>query len=221
VAHELNNPLTTVSGFAELILEQLPEDFEGREDMSLVLQEARRARDVVRRLLDFSRQSDILRSMADINEVLSNVLALVHHLMRTSNIETRVELWEGLPRIRIDRNQMQQVFLNLIHNALQAMPKGGELWIQTFIEQREDGSWIGISVRDTGEGIKAEHLSQIFEPFFTTKPSGRGTGLGLSISYGIVSDHGGYIDVESKEGEGTCFTIWLPVEGVEKEGDGG
>ncbi len=219
VAHELNNPLTTVSGFAELILDDLPEDYAGREDMELVLKEARRARDVVRRLLDFSRQSEILRVQADINEVLGNVLALVHHLARTSSVEIRVELWDGLPRIRIDRNQMQQVFLNLIHNALQAMPLGGELIIRTYVEQRDEADWVAVSIQDTGEGIVEEDLSQIFEPFFTTKPTGSGTGLGLSISYGIVSDHGGYIDVTSQVGVGSHFIVMLPVVPEEETAD--
>ncbi len=212
VAHELNNPLTTVAGFAELILDELPEDFPQREDVAIVLQEAQRARDVVRRLLDFSRQGELLRSEADINEVLADVLALVHHLARTSGVETRVQLWHEMPVVRIDRNQMQQVFLNIIHNAIQAMPSGGELVIQTQVEKRADGPWIAVVVRDSGEGIQAEHLGQIFEPFFTTKPSGHGTGLGLSVSYGIVADHGGFIEVESKPGAGSTFTVWLPVQ---------
>jgi signal transduction histidine kinase len=212
VAHELNNPLTTVTGFAELVLDSLSKESPEYEDMTLVLQEAHRARSVVRRLLDFSRQGEVLRTAVDINELLTNVLALVHHLALTSNVEVRVELWDGMPKVRADRNQMQQVFLNLIHNSLQAMPDGGELVLQTFVEERNGEKWIAAKVQDNGQGIKEEDLDQVFEPFFTTKPSGKGTGLGLSVSYGIVSDHGGYIEVESQEGEGAIFTVWLPVE---------
>ena len=211
VAHELNNPLTTVTGFTELILETLNEDSPEFEDMSLVLKEAQRSRDVVRRLLDFSRQSDILQVDTDINEVISMVLALVHHLTHTSGIVVRVELWDEIPLIRADRNQMQQVILNVIHNAIHSMPKGGELVIQSMVETNENEEWIGIKISDTGFGIKEENLDKIFEPFFTTKPSGEGTGLGLSVSYSIVSDHGGYIEVASKFGEGSIFTIWLPL----------
>jgi signal transduction histidine kinase len=216
VAHELNNPLTTVTGFTELILEGLSEDSPEYEDLSLVLKEAQRSRSVVRRLLDFSRQGEILHVESDINEIISTVLALVHHIAQTSNTEIRIEMWDDLPQISIDRNQIQQVFLNLIHNGIQAMPNGGELFIHTQLDQREDGEWIGVIFKDSGEGISKENLEKIFEPFFTTKPSGEGTGLGLSVSYNIVSEHGGYIDVDSQEGEGATFSVWLPVNGSAK-----
>jgi signal transduction histidine kinase/putative methionine-R-sulfoxide reductase with GAF domain len=211
IAHELNNPLTTVTGFTELILESMSEDSPEYKDLSLVLKEAQRSRTVVRRLLDFSRQGEILHVESDINEIISNVLALVHHIAQTSNTEIRVEMWDDLPQISIDRNQIQQVFLNLIHNGIQAMPHGGELRIHTLLDRREDGEWIGVVIKDSGEGISKENLDRIFEPFFTTKPSGEGTGLGLSVSYNIVSEHGGYIDVKSQEGEGAEFSVWLPV----------
>lgn len=217
VAHELNNPLTTVTGFAELILDTMSKDSPEYEDMSLVLQEAHRARGVVRRLLDFSRQSEVLWIEVDINELLSTVLALVHHLALTSGVDVRVEFWDELPRIRADRNQMQQVFLNLIHNAIQAMPGGGQLVLRTQVSQRDGEPWISVEVQDNGEGIQTDDLDKIFEPFFTTKPSGMGTGLGLSVSYGIVSDHSGYIDVISQPGKGATFTVWLPVLSASSE----
>jgi signal transduction histidine kinase len=200
-----------VTGFTELILESLEEDSPEFEDMSLVLSEAQRSREVVRRLLDFSRQSEILRVDTDLNEMISIVLQLTHHLAQTSNIKVRLELWEDIPLIRADRNQIQQVILNLVHNAIQAMPDGGELIVQSLMEKRENQMWLGIRVEDDGIGIEQEYLDQIFEPFFTTKPSGEGTGLGLSVSYSIVSEHGGYIDVKSKINEGSVFTIWLPT----------
>lgn len=212
VAHELNNPLTTVTGFAELILETMPKDSTEYEDMALILKEAHRARSVVRQLLDFSRQSDILRLSLDINEVLSAVLGLIHHQALTGKVEIRIEFWDGLPLVRVDRNQMQQVFLNLIHNAIQAMADGGELVVQSLVDQRDGEDWILVKIRDNGDGIDEAVLDQIFEPFFTTKESGQGTGLGLSVSYGIVSDHGGYIEVENNSGEGATFIVWLPVE---------
>jgi signal transduction histidine kinase len=212
VAHELNNPLTTVTGFAELILETLDEDSPEYDDMSLVLSEAQRSREVVRRLLDFSRQSDILRGDTDMNEIITMVLQLVHHQAQTGNVKVRMELWDDIPLIRADRNQMQQVLLNLVHNAIQAMPEGGELVVRSLMEKWEDLNWLGIMVKDTGEGIEEEALDQIFEPFYTTKPTGEGTGLGLSVSYSIVSEHGGYIEVASTVGEGSEFIIWLPTE---------
>lgn len=212
VAHELNNPLTTVTGFAELILETMSKDSTEYEDMTLILQEAHRVRSVVRQLLDFTRQSEILRVHLDINEVLSAVLGLVSHQAQTSKVEVRIAFWDGLPMVRVDRNQMQQVFLNLIINAIQAMPDGGRLIIQTEVEKQDDKEWIVVKIMDSGQGIKKEFLDQIFEPFFTTKPSGEGTGLGLSVSFGIVSDHGGVIEVEGEEGKGSTFVVRLPVE---------
>jgi signal transduction histidine kinase len=123
-----------------------------------------------------------------------------------------MELWEDIPIIRADRNQMQQVILNLIHNAIYAMEDGGELVVQSLMEEGDNEKWLVIVVSDTGRGIEEENLDKIFEPFFTTKPSGEGTGLGLSVSYSIVSEHGGYIEVDSEVGKGSVFKIWLPAE---------
>ena len=213
IAHELNNPLTTVSGFAELLLEDIPEDSPQREDMELILREARRARGVVRRLLDFSRQSETIRVRADMNEVVEDVLSLTRHLFHTNGVQVHLALEENLPWVSMDRNQMKQVMLNLFHNAIHAMPDGGDLRITTRSRQRDNARWISVAIRDTGIGIPPENLDRIFEPFFTTKSSSQGTGLGLSVTYGIVSDHGGFIDLESEPGVGSCFTVWLPVEG--------
>ena len=211
VAHELNNPLTTIAGFTELVLEDLPEDAPPREDLALVLQEARRARDVVRRLLDFSRPDESLKAPADINEILGEALALVHHLARVNGVEIQYVPWDALPPIRMDRGQIKQVILNLVQNALHAMPRGGSLVLQTTPERRDDRDWVALRVLDTGEGIPVEVISRVFEPFFTTKPPGQGTGLGLSISNHIVVDHGGFMEVESHLRQGTCFAVWLPV----------
>ena len=211
VAHELNNPLTTVTGFAELTLEDLPLDSASRPDLELVLREARRARDVVRRLLDFARQTESTRARADLNEVLEDVIELTRHLMHTSGVLFTKDLERELPWVSIDRNQMKQVFLNLFHNALQAMPSGGELNLQVREAVRDGRAWVIASIRDSGEGILPEHKERLFEPFFTTKSSQGGTGLGLSVTYGIVTDHGGRIEVESQPGKGSTFTVWLPI----------
>lgn len=210
IAHELNNPLTTVTGFTELVLDDLSEDAENRPDLELVLREARRARDVVRRLLDFSRRSESERTRVDLNELLDDVLSLTNHLMHTSGVQLKVSLGKNLPWVSVDRNQMKQVFLNLLHNALQAMPAGGQLFVKTGARQREGRKWVTASIRDTGAGITPEHRERIFEPFFTTRSGQGGTGLGLSVTYGIVTDHGGEIDVESEVGQGTSFTVCLP-----------
>jgi len=210
IAHELNNPLTTVTGFTELVLDELPDDSESRIDLGLVLKEARRARDVVRRLLDFSRRSESERTRVDLNEVLGDVLSLTKHLMHTSGVQLDISMNKKMPWVIVDRNQMKQVFLNLLHNALQAMPAGGHLFVRTGTRQRDGRKWVTTSIKDTGNGISPQDRERIFEPFFTTRSGQGGTGLGLSVTYGIVSDHGGVIDVESEIGQGTNFTVWLP-----------
>jgi signal transduction histidine kinase len=217
VAHELNNPLTSVNGFVELVLEELPADSPHRSDLELVMREAQRARGVVRRLLDFSRPVENQRVRTDLNELIADVLALVRHLARTGGIQIELNLEEGLPWVSVDPGHIKQVVLNLAHNAIQAMPHGGVLTISTEILQNES-RWVVINVKDTGDGISPENLERIFEPFFTTRPAGSGTGLGLSVSYGIVNEHGGSIEVESAPGKGSCFTITLPLESDQYSG---
>ena len=212
VAHELNNPLTTVVGFTELALDDLPMDSPIRKDLDMVLQEARRARSVVRRLLDFARQGATSRVKTDINEIVDDVMMLTKHLMHTSHVTPEVHLGSGLPWVLVDRNQIKQVVINLVNNALYAMPDGGRLVVETAEQNRYNGQWITLTVRDTGMGIPAENLQRIFEPFFTTRADHGGTGLGLSVTYGIVTDHAGMIEVESAVKQGSTFTVWLPLE---------
>ncbi len=212
VAHELNNPLTTVAGFSELVLADLPPDAPQRGDLEMVLREAQRARNVVRRLLDFSRQSESIRVRADLNEIVEDVAALTNHLLKSNHIEFRMELGKNLPWVLMDRDQIKQVVLNLLHNALHALTEGGELLLRTEVRQKKERTWLTLAVRDNGKGISADDLARIFEPFFTTKANQGGTGLGLAVSYGIVTDHGGFIDVQSAPNEGACFTVWLPIE---------
>ncbi|MBI4730754.1 MAG: hypothetical protein HY781_01245, partial [Chloroflexi bacterium] len=137
---------------------------------------------------------------------------LTNHLLRTSGGLLQTELFEGLPWPSVDRNQIKQVILNLIHNALHAMPAGGNLYVSTVLCRRDGQDGVFAIVRDTGVGIPPDHVERVFEPFFTTRSREGGTGLGLSVSYGIVVDHGGDIEVESKVGEGSTFKIWLPIE---------
>jgi two-component system, NtrC family, sensor kinase len=212
IAHELNNPLTTVSGFTELVLEGIPADQPAHADLELVLREAQRARGVVRRLLDFARQTDSVRTRCDITEIVGDILALTNHLLRTSGILIHADLKKNLPWVAVDRNQIKQVILNLVHNAMHAMPAGGNLYLSTELRRRDDREWVVILVKDSGIGIAPENVDHLFEPFFTTRSKEGGTGLGLSVSYGIVVDHGGEIDVESQVGEGSIFTVWLPTE---------
>jgi len=211
IAHELNNPLTSVTGFAELVLEDMPEGSESRKDLETVMREALRARDVVRRLLDFARQSESIRARASLNEVVEDVVALSRHLIHMSGIELKIDLEKDLPWVLIDSNQMKQVLINLVHNALQAMPDGGEMEIKTSNSSRSNRAWVIVSVQDTGVGIPQLEQARIFEPFYTTKGNQGGTGLGLSVTYGIITDHGGQIDVVSQPGAGAKFTVWLPL----------
>jgi len=212
VAHELNNPLTTIVGFTELVLEDMPEDSASRNDLETVMREALRARDVVRRLLDFSRRSEMVRVKADINAIVMDTLALVRHLLSTSGVQVRVGVDESLPWAFVDRDQIKQVLLNLVHNALNAMPNGGQIQILTGSHKKYGKDWITISVEDSGVGIPPENMERIFEPFFTTRAGEGGTGLGLAVTYGILSSHGGMIEAESVVGAGATFTVWLPVE---------
>ncbi|MBI4759908.1 MAG: GAF domain-containing protein [Chloroflexota bacterium] len=210
IAHELNNPLTSVTGFAELVMNDLPADSPLRADLDLVIREARRARDVVRRLLDFARQSESARANASLNKVVEDVVALTRHLLHTNGVELLLHLQDDLPWVSMDENQMKQVLLNLVHNALQAMPDGGKLEIRTAVSSKVGREGVIVSVRDSGVGIPPEIQTRIFEPFFTTKASRGGTGLGLSVTYGIVSAHGGEIELISQPGAGSTFTVWLP-----------
>jgi len=212
VAHELNNPLTTVTGFVELVMDDLDNTSAQYADLDLALQEALRARGVVRRMLDFSRPAEVQHIKTDLNELVRQVLTLTRHMMNISGVSLDLELKDNLPWISADSNQIQQVLHNLISNAVQAMPSGGRLTIRTGTVEREGSNWVITEFVDTGIGIPPENLDRIFEPFFTTRVNNKGTGLGLSVSYGIVESHGGFIDVISQVGLGSCFTIFLPTQ---------
>ena len=178
----------------------------------MVLHEALRAhKGVVRRLLDFARQGERTRARADINQIVDDVLALTTNFIHTSGVQLEVEFQEDLPWVSVDINQMKQVFLNLVHNALQAMPTGGNLRDQDQTCSRDNRESVIVSIQDSGIGIDTKDIDRIFEPFFTTKGNQGGTGLGLSVTYGIVTDHGGTLEVESQPGEGSIFAVWLPI----------
>lgn len=214
IAHELNNPLTSVIGFTELTLDSLPPGSPARTDLELVLREANRARSVIRRLLDFSRQREVMRVRADLNEIVDDVVMLTKHLLLTSQVELNLNLTQDLPWAFIDRNQIKQVLLNLVNNALYAMPQGGLMTIETGLQTRHGVSFLALAVRDNGIGISPENFERIFEPFFTTRGDQGGTGLGLSVTYGIVTEHGGAIEVESRLNNGAAFTVLFPMDVV-------
>ena len=209
IAHELNNPLTGVIGLSQLLLEgQLPESI--KEDVGDICNEAQRAAAIVRNLLMFARKHAPIREQTQINKVIEDVLKLRSYEHKVNNIDIDCSLASDLPEINADHFQMQQVFLNIILNAEQAMleSKGkGKLTIKT---EPYDGV-VKITLADDGPGICSENIKRIFDPFFTTKEVGKGTGLGLSISYGIINAHGGKIYAESEYGHGATFIIELPV----------
>ena len=210
VAHELGNPLNNISMMAQAYAE-LYEDL-SREDrldyMTKIEEETERIRDIVKNLLDFSKPKKPNRSEAHINDVVQKSLKLVQNMISISNIEISVRLADGLPRVFIDINQIQEVLINLITNAIQAAAAGDELHISTRLNV--DDNHVEIEVQDTGKGIPPEFLPHVFDPFFTTKEAS-GTGLGLFVSYGIIQNHQGSIRVQSEVGVGTCFTIELPA----------
>ncbi len=211
IAHELNNPLNNISLTAESMLEELEElsEAELKDMLKDILAEARRASGVVKNLLDFSRRrSSEVNELIDIGEVIESTLKLVKNQLMISDVQLIKKIPEGLPLIRGNTDNLKQVFINLFLNAIQAMPEGGYLKI---IAEEDKRGYVVIHVEDSGVGMPPDVMERIFDPFFSTKPVGKGTGLGLSIVYGIVKKHGGYIEVKSKQGEGTTFTIFLPV----------
>ncbi len=207
VAHELNNPLTSILGFTELLLEELPLQSPIRADLERIAAESRRARDIVRGLLDFSREARPQKDLADVGEVARRTLNLLRLRLEKRGVVVEEDYAPDLVPVPVDRGQIEQVFWNLLNNALQAMPQGGKLSIRTFREGQE----VAVAFSDTGIGISPEVQEHLFEPFFTTYPER--AGLGLSISLGIVREHGGRITVESRPGQGSTFTVWLPVGG--------
>ncbi len=216
VAHELNNPLTAVLGFASLLLQQTADDDPARQDLATIVSEASRARDIVRRLMDFARQSEPRRQRVDLNLTVQETLALIRQHMEKKGVLLEESYAPNLPWLRLDVGQMKQVFFNLITNAYQAMPHGGKLSVSTT----RQGDKVAVHIADTEVGIPPEHLERIFDPFFTTKTADQGMGLGLSVSLGIVQSHGGSIEVESTVGQGSVFTVWLPIEELGEDDSG-
>lgn len=207
VAHEVNNPLTTILTTAMLLQEDFAPDNPIYKELQIIADETLRCRKIVTSLLDFARQTEPTKKLCNINDVVSESLVLTRKQAAFDDVAVVQNLAEDIPAINVDKDQMQQVFINLILNAMQATDSGGKISVSTtFIP--EDGV-VEIVISDTGKGIPAENIETIFDPFFTTRESG--TGLGLAIAHGIVERHGGSIDVKSKPGSGTTFTIKLSV----------
>lgn len=217
VAHELNNPLTSVIGYAQLVEEELREGPSPRpadevaQDLRRIADEAERAARIVRNLLAFARRQRVARALQTVSEIWARVLALREYEFRLSGIELETEFAPGLPDVFADGQQLQQVLLNLVLNAEQAM-RGAELKrLRVTARHDEAAGVVELTVTDSGHGIDGANLSRIFDPFFTTRAVGEGTGLGLSICYGIVRDHGGHIGVDSEADVGATFRVLLPA----------
>jgi two-component system NtrC family sensor kinase len=208
LAHEVNNPLQAIHNSLHLSLHEGLEQRRRGQYLEMAQSEVERLIEIVQRMLDFYRPSRGGMESADLNQVVDNVLALAHKRFQHGDIRVHAHLAADLPRIPIVPDQISQVLLNLVINAVEALPEGGDLWLRT--ELSNQGDEVLLSVRDSGVGMPSDQVSNLFEPFYTTKPEG--TGLGLAISYGIVERHGGTIEVSSQRDQGTEFVVRLPVQ---------
>jgi two-component system NtrC family sensor kinase len=219
VAHELNNPLTGIVTYSHLILEETDADDPQRNSIEKIVGQATRCRDIIRGLLDFSRQRKPNKSLSNINTVMEDCLSFVENQALFLNIKINTQFQEDLPMIVIDASQIERVIMNMIINAAEAMDGDGELILST--RSGPYSQHVELEFKDTGQGISPENLEKIFDPFFTTKDVGHGTGLGLAISYGIVKAHKGSISVESEVGMGTTFIVRLPVKTMDEVPENG
>ncbi len=210
VAHEINNPLTGILTYSHLLLKRFTEKGQIREDLEVIVNETTRCREIVKNLLDFSRESIPQKVPTDINRVVEETISIIENQVYFEKIAIEKALKENLPRIMIDAGQLKQVLINLSLNAAEAMPAGGTLVFETQISA--DNKNEIIKVIDTGCGIPEEDINKIFDPCFTTKDKSKGTGLGLAVSYGIIQRHNGKVSVETRIGSGTTFTIEFPIE---------
>ncbi|MGQ9671396.1 MAG: ATP-binding protein [Desulfosoma sp.] len=208
IAHEINNPLASILLYSTNALKKVPPDSPIKESLKIIVSETHRCRSIVRDLLEFSRDRKPSRSLENLNRIIEKVLVVLQNELMLHHLHLHKDLAPDMPDTLLDGRQMQQVFVNIILNAVEAMNPGGALEIRTFVDKVKGVH--GVMIRDDGCGIPPELIHKIFEPFFSTRP--KGTGLGLAVSYGIVKAHGGEISVESQTGLGTCFTITLPLQ---------
>ena len=209
IAHEINNPLAGVLVYTQLLSKKIAGDTFRKEEaldyLSKMETEVSRCARIIRNLLDFARQTEPTLMLVDIHQVIEQVLAMVGHQAQFQNVEVVKEFSQSLPKVMADFDQLQQIFTNLTLNAIQAMPDGGRLTIRSSAVDGE----VRVDVQDTGCGISKENMSKLFTPFFTTKAKGKGVGLGLAVVHGIIERHKGRIKVQSEEGKGTTFSIYL------------
>jgi signal transduction histidine kinase len=213
IAHELNNPLAIVSLRAETLLGQLEDDQPKQHSLQIIISEVERMASLVTNLLQFTRRSHRQISTVDVGAEIANSIDFVSYYLRNLKIEVVRQFEDSLPAIHADRQQLRQLFLNLVTNACDAMPKGGTLTVRAG---KSSEASVVIEFVDTGHGVAAKELEKIWEPFYTSKPEGKGTGLGLSICRRIVEEHGGTIEIESEVGKGTTVRVLLPTASQEE-----
>jgi two-component system NtrC family sensor kinase len=189
-----------------------PDQPENRGDLDVIIEQADRCSKIIKGLLGFSRKAESQKLAISANELMESTISMLEHQPKLHDIAMTRDFGEDLPKVTADPGQIQQVILNLITNATDAMSERGSLHMETRMLEEDGTRYVEMLFTDTGPGIIPEHMGRIFEPFFTTKPVGQGTGLGLPVSYGIIKRHGGDILVRSKVGQGTTFTVRLPVE---------
>jgi len=215
VAHEINNPLTGILTFTRILQRSQSIGDKDRDHLQKIAESTVRVRNIVKGLLDFSRQTELDQEPTDVNRLIRTVISAMENQALIKGVTLEFNPREDLPMITLDRNQFQSVVINLLINALDATEQGGTITASTGISvsaSNTDKKGVEISITDSGCGIPPENLDKLFEPFFTTKEVGKGTGLGLAVSYGIVQRHGGTIRVQSEVGRGSTFTIWIPVD---------
>jgi two-component system NtrC family sensor kinase len=212
IAHEINNPLTGVLSYTYMLLKRndLDADIEG--DLKVIARATERVRDIVKGLLDFSRQTELDRKPTDINRMVNDTVLLLENEAMIKGVKLKYRPGGDIPSLTLDRNQFQSAILNILINALDATEPGGKINVETQNSNMQDSKGIDILISDTGSGIPQEDLHKLFDPFYTTKDPGKGTGLGLAVSLGIVQRHGGTITVKSELGKGTSFRVWLPLD---------
>jgi two-component system, NtrC family, sensor kinase len=211
IAHEINNPMGGILVYTTMLMDQVPEEGPLREGLDVIAQETLRCKRIIQELLDFSRERPLQKKMADLNSVMEKALRILENEFRLRRIQLEKNLSSDLPPVFLDINQIQQVFMNILINALEATPEKGKVKVST--RPGAGGERVIVEIADNGCGIPSENLAKLFEPFFTTKD--KGTGLGLSVSFGIIQNHQGQIDVSSLLGSGTHFSITLPVQARE------
>ena len=214
IAHEVGTPLNIISGRAEMVLRSLPPEHTGRQDLERIIHQIDRVSNIVRSLLDTVRLGKLEIQPVSVEALIGRMFPLLEHVVRKRGIAMSTSIPADLPSVAGDPGRLQQVFINLLMNAVEATPQDGQIAVVAMAAEHDGRAGVTVEVTDTGAGIPPDALGQVFEPFYTTKPVGEGTGLGLAISRDIVRDHGGSIAARSIPGKGSTFAVWLPEHEV-------